>query len=481
MRKNLFRLMAVLIMATLVLSACSPAATPTAEPTTAPVPEQPTSAPVEPTAAPTAAPVAATEPAATVAPTAASVPVVEIKNVQPKGDGKLTLWVAGNSPEIQAAYNTVVQNFMKDNPAFSVKVEYVGWGDLSTKLTTAFAGNVGPDVFMHGVAASAGYMAKDQILDMTSYFNQMPDKADFLPGLIQAGTVGGKLAMMPNQVTNYMLIYRKDLYQAAGLDPEKAPQTWEELIANAQKLTKSDDKGITTAGLYMPYDDNADVEMAFAPILRTYGGDLLSADGKTAAFNSDAGKAALQIYVDLFLKDKVTPASPLPGDPNTSTIGRGAAAQMISGQFDLATIKQADPAVYKQIGVALPPAGPSGKPTTMSSFSGFMINKNTKNPDDAWTLVSYLSSPASLTAVDSALLFLAPRASLANADFVTADPLFKAFADGLTYGQGNPNVPQWIQVRNALGEQLINAINGKSSVEDTLKTAETNVNGILSK
>ena len=403
----------------------------------------------------------------------------EVKGVEPKGDGNLTLWIAGNNPDIMGVFDKVVAEFEKDNPGFKVTVQYIAWGDLSTKLTTAFAGDVGPDVFMHGVAASAGFAAKDQLLDLTSYFQKLADKDDFLPALIKASTVNGELVMMPIQVTNYMLIYRKDLYTAAGLDPEKPPKTWDELLANAVKLTKTDAKGITTAGLQMPYEDNASVQMAFAPILRTFGGDLMAADDQSVAFNSDAGIAALQLYVDMVHKYKVSSIVPLPGDPTINMIGRGAAAQMIIGQFDLITIKTNMPDIYKHIGVAVPPVGPSGNPSTMSSFSGFMINKNTKNPDDAWTLLSYLAAPSSLTTITSGTLFLSPRKSMATADHVVSDPLFKAFADGMIYGRANPNVPAWIAIRNALGEQIINALHGKVSVEEALEAAETKANAAI--
>ena len=82
----------------------------------------------------------------------------------------------------------------------------------------------------------------------------MKDQDDFLANLISAGSVDGKLAMMPVQVTNYMLIYRKDLYEEAGLDPENPPATWEDLAAAAEKLTKRDDLGITVAGLQLPIE-----------------------------------------------------------------------------------------------------------------------------------------------------------------------------------------------------------------------------------
>lgn len=478
MPNRFFKAISLLTLIAMLVVALAACATPTPTPQATEPPAQPT----EPPAKPTEPPAKPTEPPAppTEVPTEPSVTSKgEVVGVKPSGDGNLVMWVAGNTPDIQQAFNEVIANFEKNNPGFKVSVEYVPWGDLSTKLATAFSGNVAPDIFMHGVAASAGFMDRGQLEDLQPYLDKMEDKDDILPNLIQAGTVEGKLAMLPIQVTNYMLIYRKDLYKEAGLDPEKPPQTWDELIEYSKKLTKSDAMGITVAGLQMPYE-GSDVEMAYAPILRSEGGDILSADGKTAAFNSEAGVKALQLYVDLIQKDKVSSLTGLPGDPNVSLMGRGVAAQIISGQFDLADIKATDPKIYAEIGVALPPAGASGKPVTMSSFSGFMMNKNAKNKDDAWTLMRHLISPSSLIIIDGTSLFLPPRASLQSAEFVTKDPLFKAFADALVYGQGNPNVPAWIEIRNTLTEQLVAALNQKATPQEALKAAEEAVNKLLS-
>lgn len=403
----------------------------------------------------------------------------EIMDVEPVGDGKLTVWVAGNTPDIQEAFNQVIENFNQNNPKFSVTVEFIPWGDLSTKLTTALSAKVGPDLFMHGVAASAGFMGKGQIEDLTPYFEALPDQDDFLANLISAGSVDGKLAMMPVQVTNYMLIYRKDLYEEAGLDPENPPATWEDLAAAAEKLTKRDDLGITVAGLQLPVE-GADVEMAYLPILRSMGGDLLSDDFKTAAFNSPEGLKALRYYLDLFEVHQASSLTPLPGDPTVPPIARGSAAQVISGQFSLAQIKTASPELYSQVAVVAPPAGESGKPSTMSSFSGFMMNAASERKEDAWTLMRHIVSPTSLTIIDGSSLFLPPRKSLQSAPFITDDPLFEAFALGLEYGAGNPNIPAWVEVRNTMVEHLVSALNGQSTAEEALQAAEEAVNKVLS-
>ena len=59
----------------------------------------------------------------------------EIMDAEPVSDGKLTVWVAGNTADIQEAFNQVIENFNQNNPKFSVTVEFIPWGDLSTKLT----------------------------------------------------------------------------------------------------------------------------------------------------------------------------------------------------------------------------------------------------------------------------------------------------------------------------------------------------------
>ena len=70
----------------------------------------------------------------------------EIMDAEPVGDGKLTVWVAGNTPDIQEAFNQVIENFNQNNPKFSITVEFIPWGDFSTKLTTALSAKVRPDL-----------------------------------------------------------------------------------------------------------------------------------------------------------------------------------------------------------------------------------------------------------------------------------------------------------------------------------------------
>ncbi len=75
------------------------------------------------------------------------------------GKTNITVWFAGTSDQLTIAMDDdLIPAFEKVNPDLKLVVEYIPWGELSTKLTTAFAGGIGPDIFMHGQAAIAGFV-----------------------------------------------------------------------------------------------------------------------------------------------------------------------------------------------------------------------------------------------------------------------------------------------------------------------------------
>ncbi|MFK4997524.1 extracellular solute-binding protein [Bacillus sp. N9] len=111
------------------------------------------------------------------------------------------MWVAGNSPEIQATFDSIVDSFNSTNESKGIKAktQYVPWGELDQKLTTSLAGGVGPDVFMHGAAAAAGFATNGQIEPLDKYFEGWEDVSDFNEGYISAGAVNDEHYVVPIQ------------------------------------------------------------------------------------------------------------------------------------------------------------------------------------------------------------------------------------------------------------------------------------------
>jgi sn-glycerol 3-phosphate transport system substrate-binding protein len=109
--------------------------------------------------------------------------------------------------------------------------------------------------------------------------------ARFFPALHANAMIGGNVYGVPFQNSTPLLYYNAEQFQEAGLDPDRAPQTWDYLVAAAKKLTRREGDRVTRWGILMP--SNYD-----------YGGWILSAltmsnGGRT--FNEDYGG---EIYYD---------------------------------------------------------------------------------------------------------------------------------------------------------------------------------------
>jgi ABC-type glycerol-3-phosphate transport system substrate-binding protein len=110
----------------------------------------------------------------------------------------------------------------------------------------------------------------------------------------------GKLYGLPYSNYKMGLIYNRKLFQQAGLDPEKPPATWEDIAEAAKKITALGSGAIG----YGEYSAENTGGWHYTAQLYGLGGQIVSADGKKAAFNSAEGKAVLQHLYDMRWKDK---------------------------------------------------------------------------------------------------------------------------------------------------------------------------------
>ena len=379
----------------------------------------------------------------------------------------ITVWYAGNfQGHMDVVNNTILPAFTKANPDIKVNVEFVPWGDLSTKLNAAFAAGTAPDVFMHGAAATAGFVANKRVDPLDTYLAQI-DAKDFGSTLNQ-GQYLGKRYMVPVFGAGRLLVYRKDLFTQAGLDPNKPPTNWSSMLAAAQKLTTRDTSGrIQRAGLLLP-STGIDLQQVFASLLWQAGGSFFDDANKTVKFDGPNGIKALKYLQTLF--DTKTGVSPL-GEPDSpvSPLVTGRAAMLFAVPDDLADIRQNNPDVYAKLGVA--PALKDQRQATLYSFSGFFLSADSKNKADAWKYIRYATSDAALSSFNEAAASIPPLSSLENAGFIRSNPVLTTYVKNMRYAQGNPNVPNWTKMRDLLSQQLEQAIYGRADAAAALRTA----------
>lgn len=147
---------------------------------------------------------------------------------------------ADNSSKVY--WQNLADAFTKKNPGISVDVTVHSWNDIGKKLKELVDSDNPPDIAQvdsYATWASEGKLYK------VSELLPIPAQAEFLVSLAEAGEVQRVQYGLPFVASTRVLMYNKDLFAKAGLDPDKPPRSWEALKSAARSLRE--------AGVKIPY------------------------------------------------------------------------------------------------------------------------------------------------------------------------------------------------------------------------------------
>jgi sn-glycerol 3-phosphate transport system substrate-binding protein len=148
-------------------------------------------------------------------------------------------------------------DFEKENPGIKVKPIYSGsYQDTITKVLTAVKGGDVPQTAVILSVDMFTLIDEDAIVPFDDFARTEADKAwlnGFYPGFLENSRTGGKTWGIPFQRSTVVMYWNKELFKEAGLDPDKPPANWAELVEMGRKLTKRDAAGnVTTWGVQVP-------------------------------------------------------------------------------------------------------------------------------------------------------------------------------------------------------------------------------------
>jgi multiple sugar transport system substrate-binding protein len=190
-----------------------------------------------------------------------------------------------------AFMQSLVDDYAKVNPNVTVKLETIPQNDyMGARLTTAFAADSGPDVFVMSPGDFLKYVNSGLAADLSSAFTK-PIRDDFLPSSLDAVTVNGKIYAVPFEIELLGLYYDKDILKAAGVQP---PKTWDELVAATKKLSSP-----TQPGLVLPTDSGYYQNYVWYPFLWQTGANVVDVKNKKASFSGPGVEKSLKLWSDL--------------------------------------------------------------------------------------------------------------------------------------------------------------------------------------
>ncbi len=383
--------------------------------------------------------------------------------------------------------NAMVTAFTKENPDIKVHVESYAWGDMFNKLQAAFVAGEGPEVMVMHTSEVPQYAKLGVLAPVDDMYDDkggsLPVK-DWTQASINAITVDGKRygVMLDNH--GFGTWVNLNLFKSAGVpDNTPAPKNADEFIALAQKLTLDkngkhpnedgfDVKNVTQWGTGIDW-----VRIQFQSWMYQFGGEVLSADGKKATLNSDAGQKALQFMYDMIYKYHIAP------DP-AGTNGYNAfqaqkIAMMPTGTWFRNVLVDQHPEIKWTVWPMIQ-VGPNPS-VWVSAHVMFISSLVAQGPklDAAKKFITWIANHEEMWAASGQVpARISAQAKLDEKTYPSNIIIGKTFQQ---YGHFAPANVDIVELENAFDPLLGAVLNGQKSVKDALDQGNTAMQAILDK
>lgn len=201
-----------------------------------------------------------------------------------------------SSPAREKMVLQLADEFMKANPGVEIQFQSFPLNDFLNKVLVALAGGAGPDTIQVRSTWVPGLVRSGLLQPLNgSVVTTEQIEKDFVPAAISTLKVNGKYYALPTDAQTIVLFYQPALFENAGLNSEKPPTTWDELVTAAKRIQKrnSENKteimGVATGG-YGP---------AIFSLMRQAGALLWDVKNNLPAFNTPEATKGFQFATDL--------------------------------------------------------------------------------------------------------------------------------------------------------------------------------------
>ncbi|MGI6609699.1 MAG: extracellular solute-binding protein [Limnochordia bacterium] len=305
-----------------------------------------------------------------------------------------TIGLAKEITFLAVGYSSGLMNYVQQEviPTFrarhnaDVTMMTADWNTRMDRIVVLTAGGTPPDVVVTGFYSpyeegSIGLLEPlDRYLERWKYTSRFPRQ------LWHALSWQGKVMVMPQNVAPRAVGYNKELYAQSGLDPDRPPQAWDELIQYTRRLTRVDDDRVAVRGFSMTTTAAGAAQQLFW-FMRQAGLTEIDTSTFTTRLTDPKALAALQMLQELYEAGQ----SNLP--IQSGGFNRGRIAMQYSNPQQMPSMMAADPdLLLKNFALFAPRQTPSSPPVVHLFTDGLAIPSASRNKDLAWEFISLLSS-----------------------------------------------------------------------------------------
>lgn len=396
--------------------------------------------------------------------------------------GPVTIsFMAWGAPEELAVWQQIVDDFQAANPNITVNVEVSDWTDYWTKLNTLLAANTPPDVFAMDAPLYLDYQSRSVLLNLQPYIDKAPGLLDgFYPITLEAYKLPDGYYGMPRDFQTVVLFYNKDMFDAANVAYPTADWTYDDLRAAAKSLTldTNNDGTIEQWGFT---SDLWDMELFWSEAIWSWGGEVINADHSQTLIGEPIAREAWQFMYDLMFTDMSMPDTNTSGQYGGDLFQAGIAAMTTIGHWAVpgyATVE------FKW-DVAPMPISPSGGRATSVNSAGFVLAKDSKNPDAAWEFIKYCLSQTGQTRLTELGLAIPVLESVANSPVFLQQSMVninqQVFLDSLAFAKMKPVFRGYDEWSAVVGDGMAPIWLGEADLNTTLDTVIPEADAVLAK
>lgn len=371
-----------------------------------------------------------------------------------------------------AAYSApleeLIEKFNNSQNEVFVKGVYCGsYASTTEKLLAAVVAGNPPALAQIEQMLAGQFIDNQVVIPLQEFIDKDKDFKfnDYFPEVLTAKK-GGKIWGLPLNPSTLVMYYNKDLFRKAGLDPNKPPETWEEVYQAAKKIAALG-KGYYGIRLYSG-------DWVVEAVIWQFGGEIVSPDNKKLLFNSKEAVEALT-----FWKKMVDEGLAMYGD------GREASDQDFAGRIGMTLRSSGSLETMKQncnyeVGVARLPYA-KRRATAIGGANIFMFAGIPKAQQEAaWKFIKFLTTAENQGSWAAATGYMATHKSAIESaqwkKLFAEDPRRRVTYTQLEYSQPRPLFAAYPEInriiRDAFDAAIIGGKSPQAALDEAVKKAE---------
>ncbi|MFH9084911.1 extracellular solute-binding protein [Streptomyces sp. NPDC017673] len=346
------------------------------------------------------------------------------------------------------------EDFERTHDDLRLDIRIQEWTGIVDKVRGALKADSGdgPDVIEVGNTQVPLYADGGRLVDLTLESMRDWDKEKWLPGLAEPGKDGNKQYGIPWYAANRVVIYRKDLFEQAGItSPPKTRDAW---LAETEKLDSGGNQGIYLAGQDW---------YTLSGFIWDEGGDL--AREKDYEWQGTLDTPAALRGMDFYRRLQALGEGPVDADeehpPQAGVFAGGKVAQIVAVPGLAQAVVRQNPDLKDKLGFFPVPGRTAGRPgTVFTGGSDLVVPRNTDDQFAATAVVGALTGAKWDTELARTMNYVPNKTTLADA--VGSEEGVAAMAAGAAHGRATPNTPQWADVEadNPIKEYMTRVLGG---------------------